>query len=61
MRKKLKAKRKKEKVKVRELADLLNLKTTAAYYKKESGKTTITIDEGKLLAKRLNTTMDEIF
>ncbi len=50
-----------ENVPVRKLANLLELKTEAAYYKKETEAVPTTIREGIKLARFLGKTMDELF
>ena len=58
---KLRAKRKKENIKARLLADLLNLKTVPAYFKKETCTVRITVEEAILLARFFKTTVEELF
>ncbi|TCX51980.1 MULTISPECIES: XRE family transcriptional regulator [unclassified Dehalobacter] len=50
-----------KKVPARKLADLLELKTEAAYYKKETEAVPTTVREGEKLARFLGKTMDELF
>ena len=50
-----------KKIPVRKLADLLELKTEAAYYKKETEAVPTTVREGQKLAEFLDTTMDKLF
>jgi putative transcriptional regulator len=46
---------------VRELRDVLRLKTDAAYYKKENGKIKFSLEEAKAIADKFNMTIDEVF
>jgi len=48
-------------ISAREMADLLGLKTEAAYYKKESGAIRFSIEEAKKIAQKLDMQIDEIF
>ncbi len=45
----------------REMADLLGLKTEAAYYKKESGLIRFSLEEARLVADRLGLPISDIF
>ncbi len=45
----------------REMADALGLKTDAAYYKKESGLIKISLEEAKIIADKLEMSIDKIF
>lgn len=45
----------------REMADLLGLKTEAAYYKKESGLIRFSLEEARLVANRLGLPISDIF
>lgn len=58
---KLKSVRKNSKSTVKILCKLLGLKTDAAYFKKETGVTNFTIQDGMILAKHFNTTLDGLF
>lgn len=53
--------RNKKNITAREMADLLGLKTEAAYYKKESGLIKFSLEEAKIVADRLGLTVEEIF
>jgi len=44
-----------------EMAELLGLKTAAAYYKKETGAIRISMFEAKLISERLNMSIEDIF
>lgn len=57
----LRKKRIEKDVSAMEMANLMGLKTKAAYYKKESGVVKITLDEAILIADRLGSTLDELF
>lgn len=48
-------------ISAREMADLLGLRTEAAYYKKESGAIKFSIEEAKKIAQKLEMQIDEIF
>lgn len=48
-------------VSAKEMAELLGLKTEAAYYKKESGVIRISIEEAKLIANKLGMSIEDIF
>lgn len=45
----------------REMADVLGLKTEAAYYKKESGLIKISLEEAKIISKKLKMPIEDIF
>ena len=44
-----------------EMANLLGLKTAAAYYKKESGTINFSLEEAKKIAEHLEMPIEEIF
>lgn len=44
-----------------DLAIALGLKTTGTYYKKEQGNVPITVEEAKILVKKLDTPFDKLF
>ncbi len=46
---------------VDKMMNLLNLKTKAAYYKKENGTINFTLLEAKKIAEHFNASIDEIF
>jgi len=48
-------------VSAKEMADLLGLKTEAAYYKKESGMIKFSLHEAKKVSERLGLPIDDIF
>lgn len=48
-------------IKVREIAKKLGLKTTAAYYKKETGAVPFTLKEGKIVADMFEMPIETIF
>ena len=58
---KLRNVRKNKRIKARDLADILGLKTLAAYYKKENETVPLTIEEGIKICVKLETTLNEIF
>lgn len=58
---KLRAIRNKERIPAKEMADLLNLKTEAAYYKKESGLTKFSLTEARRISERIGLPIEEIF
>lgn len=53
--------RKQEGVSAKELAALLDLKTKASYYKKESGAIKFSIEEARKIASYFNKSIEEIF
>lgn len=53
--------RKKREVPVRVLAKLLNLKTEAAYYKKESGIIKFSVEEARRIADYFGMSIEDIF
>jgi transcriptional regulator with XRE-family HTH domain len=57
----LKNARRLNKVSAEELTELINLQSISSYYKKERGEVPTTIDEAKVLARRLGKTIDELF
>lgn len=57
----LRAIRNKAHIPAKEMADLLGLKTEAAYYKKENGAIRISIEEAKLIADKLDMPIEDIF
>lgn len=58
---KLRRIRNKLNISAREMADLLNLKTENAYYKKENGNIKFSLEEAKLVANRIGRPIEEIF
>lgn len=48
-------------VKASDLAELIGLKTNAAYYKKESGSIKFTAEEALMIAKYFKKPVEEIF
>jgi DNA-binding XRE family transcriptional regulator len=48
-------------ISAKEMADLLGLKTEAAYYKKESGAIKFSLREAMLISKKLQKSIEEIF
>jgi DNA-binding XRE family transcriptional regulator len=58
---KLRVIRNKAHIPAKEMADLLGLKTEAAYYKKENGAIRISIEEAKLIADKLDMPIEDIF
>jgi len=58
---KLRIIRNKEKIPAKEMADLLSLKTEAAYYKKESGFIRFSLTEARLISERIGLPIEEIF
>jgi len=58
---KLRTIRNNKSVSAREMAELLGLKTAAAYYKKETGAIRISMFEAKLISERLNMSIEDIF
>ncbi|MTI95222.1 MAG: helix-turn-helix domain-containing protein [Firmicutes bacterium] len=58
---KLKELRRKNRITVQEMAELLGLQTRGAYYKKESGVHKFSIEEARLIANKLNMPIEEIF
>lgn len=44
-----------------EMAELLGLKTAAAYYKKETGAIRISMSEARIISERLNMSIEDIF
>ncbi len=61
MHEKLRFIRNKSKVPAKEMADLLNLKTEAAYYKKESGHIKFSLSEAKKISEKFGMPIEEIF
>ena len=61
MYKKLRDVRNNKGVTARKMADLLGLKTEAAYYKKEAGLIKFSIEEARLIADKLGVSVEEIF
>lgn len=57
----LKELRKTNNVKVSTLAELIGLKTLAAYYKKESGSVKFTVEEAIAIAEHIGKPVEEIF
>lgn len=57
----LKELRKTNNVKVSTLAELIGLKTLAAYYKKESGSIKFTVEEAMAIAEHMGKSVEEIF
>lgn len=57
----LRQKRKEKKVGVQEIIKSLNLQTKSAYYRKESGTNSFALEEAKILADLLDTTIDQLF
>jgi DNA-binding XRE family transcriptional regulator len=53
--------RKQEDVSAKELAELLELKTKASYYKKENGTVKFSIEEARKIANYFGRNMEEIF
>lgn len=53
--------RNKRKISAKEMADLLGLKTEAAYYKKESGDIRFSLHEAKLISEKLQMPIETIF
>lgn len=53
--------RKEKDIKVEAICNVLNLKTEAAYYKKETGKVPFTIEEGKKISKLFNEPIEVLF
>ena len=58
---KLRKMRKEKGIKVKDICELLNLETEAAYYKKETGSVPFTLEEGKKIANLLNEPIESIF
>lgn len=58
---KLRKIRQEKNVKAKEIAEKLGLKTEGAYYKKETGSVTFTLEEGKIIADMFNMPIEEIF
>lgn len=58
---KLRKRRKEKRATVKELIGVLNLKTEAAYFKKETGDVRFTVEEAIALARFLETTVEELF
>ncbi|MBO8136764.1 MAG: helix-turn-helix transcriptional regulator [Desulfotomaculum sp.] len=61
MYKKLRQIRNEKGISAMEMANLLGLKTEAAYYKKESGIIKISLSEAKLISEKLQKPIEEIF
>lgn len=53
--------RKQERVSAKELAKLLDLKTKASYYKKESGAIKFSVEEARKIACHFDKSIEEIF
>ena len=53
--------RKEKKIKVSQICEILDLKVDSAYYKKESGRVPIKLEEGLKIAKLFNMSIEEIF
>lgn len=53
--------RKEKDIKVKEICEVLNLETEAAYYKKETGKVPFTLEEGKKVAMLFNEPIETLF
>lgn len=48
-------------ISAKEMAESLNLKTEAAYYKKESGLIRFSLDEAKIVSEKLGVPIEELF
>jgi len=59
--KKLRKIRNERNISALEMANLLGLKTAAAYYKKENGTINFTLEEAKKIADYLKMPIEEIF
>lgn len=59
--KKLRKIRNERNISALEMANLLGLKTAAAYYKKENGTINFTLEEAKKIADYLKIPIEEIF
>ncbi len=59
--KKLRDLRNQQGIKAKEMAELLGLKTEAAYYKKECGKTRFSLQEAKIIADFFGKKIEDIF
>ena len=57
----LRNKREEKGLTTKNMADLLNYKSSSRYAKKERGEIPISIEEAKKICFILNTTLDEIF
>ena len=57
----LRALRRQEGISAMELAELLQLKTKASYYKKESGAVKFSVEEARKIAKYFGMKIEEIF
>lgn len=57
----LRNKREEKGLTTKNMADLLNYKSSSTYAKKERGEIPISIEEAKKICFILNTTLDEIF
>ena len=53
--------RKEKDIKVKEICEVLNFETEAAYYKKETGKVPFTLEEGKKVAMLFNEPIETLF
>ena len=53
--------RKEKNIKVLDICNILNLKTEAAYYKKETGNVPFTIDEAKKVSILFGEPIDALF
>lgn len=58
---KLRAIRNSKGISAKEMAELLGLKTEAAYYKKENGSIKFSINEAKVIADKLEMNIEDIF
>ena len=58
---KLREIRNREGISAKEMANLLGVKTEAAYYKKESGLIKFSLEEAKLIANKFDMLIEEIF
>ena len=58
---KLRKARKAKKVKIKELTELIGIETAPAYMKKETGIRRFTVTEALIIAKRLGSTVEELF
>ncbi len=53
--------RKQRGISAKTMADALGLQTVGAYYKKETGRNKITIEEAKVIASIVGSTIEEVF
>ena len=58
---KLRELRNRKDVSAKEMAETLNLKTEAAYYKKESGLIRFSLDEARIVSEKLGIPIEELF